>query len=122
MHKPGSPPLVLSPAALWGLYSDSWHQGAWGLRALGLSSLSMWQPDAGMGITNMGQKLRKSQANWVNFGLCGPAAKQLSASSESLKPHVDEAQGTHFDLWHILEIQQLIICPLLTSFLVKTKR
>ena len=96
MHSLGLLPWSFPQQLCEGLYSDSWHQGAWGLRALGLSSLSMWQPEAGMGITNMGQKL----SNSVQV-------------PKSLKPHVDEAQGTQHSLWHILEIQQLIIYPLL---------
>ena len=43
-------------------------------------------------------------------------AQQLSSSGqvpEYLKPHMDEVHGTQHSLWHIPEIQQLIIYPLL---------
>ena len=68
----------------------------------------------------------KAEEEPGQLGRVWALAQQLSSSGQApayLKPHVDEVQDTQHSLWHILEIQQLTLYPLLKlPSLVKTKQ
>ena len=58
----------------------------------------------------------KAEKEPGQLGRVWALVQQLGSSGQApayLKPHVDEVQDTQHSLWHILEIQQLTLYPLL---------